>query len=391
MTKGERLAATHQPLSRSLRVYQRIAVGFVGITFLMLLAVVYLSVSRATITVTAHPKIVTATASVDVVADPLDEGQIAGMVRETTLEKSKVFTLPQEGARAVEAKAGGYVTLINNTNAAQPLVATTRLLSKEGTLFRIRDTTSVPAQGQVQVYAQADVVGASGNIGASSFTIPGLAASLQDKIYGVSTDAMTGGVQYIRTLTEQDIADATTTLQADLLASAKTSLSQGLDASLAEQGVYAIEVINKTTDVAVGTETGAFALTLKGDISAVYFDKNMVKAYAETLLRKRLPEGFALHALNTDGTQMTVESIDTQKGTAVVSVYLDGTAIISQDAPTLAKDRFLGRAPNEVYTLLQSSDAIENVSITFTPFWLKRMPTLSDHIDVVIEVPESGT
>lgn len=70
----------HRPLSRSLRVYQRIALGFVGITFLMLLAVVYLSVSRATITVVANPSVVATTASLAVVKSPASEGQIAGSV-----------------------------------------------------------------------------------------------------------------------------------------------------------------------------------------------------------------------------------------------------------------------------------------------------------------------
>lgn len=378
----------HRPLSRSLRVYQRIALGFVGITFLMLLAVVYLSVSRATITVVANPSVVATTASLAVVKSPTSEGQIAGSVGQTTLTNSRIFSLPQEGARAVEAKSSGIITVLNNTGSAQQLIATTRFLSQNGVLFRLDAGVTVPANGQVTARITADQPGASGDIDATTFTIPGLAASLQEKIYGTSTVAMTGGVQYVRTLTDTDIADAKTALLADILSDAKTTLSTGLDASLAAQGTYSVEEDSVTTDVPVGTETGTFSLTITATVTGVYYDSALVASYARSLLQKRVPEGFVLNSVSEQGVQTTVESANYATGEARLSLYLDGTAVISADAPTLSKDRFLGRAPNEVFTLLRSSDAISDVSITFTPFWLQRIPTLKDHIEIIIETPE---
>jgi hypothetical protein len=106
-------------------------------------------------------------------------------------------------------------------------------------------------------------------------------------------------------------------------------------------------------------------------------------------LQKRVPEGFVLNSVSEQGVQTTVESANYATGEAQLSLYLDGTAVISADAPTLSKDRFLGRAPNEVFTLLRSSDAISDVAITFTPFWLQRIPTLKDHIEIIIKTPEA--
>ncbi|MEK9156563.1 MAG: hypothetical protein AAB448_00260 [Patescibacteria group bacterium] len=380
----------HRPLSRSLRVYQRIALGFVGITFLMLLAVVYLSVSRATITVVANPSVVATTASLAVVKSPTGEGQIAGSVGQTTLTNSRIFSLPQEGARAVEAKSSGIITVLNNTGSAQQLVETTRFLSQSGVLFRLDTGVTVPANGQVTARITADQAGASGDIDATTFTIPGLATSLQDKIYGTSTVTMTGGVQYVRTLTDTDVADAKTALLADILSDAKVALSTGLDASLAAQGTYSVEEDSVTTDVPVGTETGTFSLTITATVTGVYYDSALVASYARSLLQKRVPEGFVLNSVSEQGVQTTVESANYATGEAQLSLYLDGTAVISADAPTLSKDRFLGRAPNEVFTLLRSSDAISDVAITFTPFWLQRIPTLKDHIEIIIKTPEAA-
>lgn len=380
----------HRPLSRSLRVYQRIAIGFVGITFLMLLAVVYLSVSRATITVIANPSVVATTASLSVVKSPSAEGQIAGSVGQTTIEQTRVFSLPQDGARAVEGKASGMVTIINNTGSAQPLIATTRFLAVNGVLFRLESGTTVPANGQVTAKIIANQAGTSGDIGPTTFTIPGLAESLQDKIYGTSAEAMTGGVQYVRTLTDTDVADAKTALEADILEAAKATLSAGLNADLAAQGTYDIAENVVTTDVPVGTETGTFSLTINATVTGVYYDSALVASYARSLLQKRVPEGFILNSVNEQGVQITVSSVDYATNEAELSMYLDGTAIISADAPTLAKDRFLGRAPNEVFTLLKSSDAIADVTITFTPFWLQRIPTLKDHIEIIIKTSDSS-
>lgn len=379
----------HRPLSRSLRVYQRIALGFVGITFLMLLAVVYLSVSRATITVVAKPSVVATTASLSVVKSPVSEGQVAGSVGKTTLTKTRVFSLPQDGARAVEAKASGVITVINSTGNAQPLVEKTRFLAANNVLFRLDSGVTVPANGQITAHVSADVAGSSGDIAATTFTIPGLATSLQDKIYATSPDAMTGGVQYVRTLSDADVADAKTALLADILAEAKTTLSSGLDAALAAQGTYSVAEQSVTTDVPVGSETGTFTLTIVADVTGVYYDNALVTSYARSLLQKRVPEGFVLSSVSEQGVQTTVESADYKTGEAQLSIYLDGTAIISADAPTLSKDRFLGRAPNEVFTLLKSSDALSDVAITFTPFWLQRIPTLKDHIEIIIKTPEA--
>jgi hypothetical protein len=354
----------------------------------MLLAVVYLSVSRATIRVVAKPAVVATNASLSVVKEPRAEGEIAGSVGQTTVTKARIFALPQEGARAVEAKASGMITIINNTGSAQPLVATTRFLAENGVLFRLDAGITVPANGQVSARITADQSGSSGDIGPTTFTIPGLAPSLQDKIYGTSADAITGGVQYVRTLTEADVADAKTALLTDILNEAKLTLSAGLDSALAAQGTYDVEETAVTTDVPVGTETGTFSLTISARVTGVYYDSALVSSYARSLLQKRVPEGFILHSVNEQGVQTTVESADYTTGEAELSVYLDGTAVISGDAPTLSKDRFLGRAPNEVFTLLRASDAISDVSITFTPFWLQRIPTLKDHIEINIKVAE---
>lgn len=386
--REERAGAGRKPLSRSLRMYQHIAVAFVVITFLLLLCVLYLSVSRATIRVVADPKVINVQANLDVVAEPADASQVQGTVADTTIDKSRVFTLPAEGATPVEDKASGYVTLINETAKDQPLVASTRLISQEGVLFRIQDYVVVPAQGQVEAFVKADAVGKSGEIGASKFTIPGLNATQQTQITGVSVAPMTGGVQYVRTLTQADIDQAVTELSQDILAEAKQTLSTGVDRAKLDGESYQVDTLNQSTDVAAGAQVGSFTLTLKQKITAVYYPKVDVQNDAERLLAEQVPTGFRVSEVNLPTMRTEVKTVDAANDDATLTVYLDGLSMISEDAQTLDKDRFVGRAPHEVLTLLRASEAIQDASVTFTPFWLKRVPTLQDHIKIIIEEPK---
>lgn len=375
-------------MSRSLKIYQRIAVAFVFATFFLLVAVLYLSISRATISLTPTPKIVNVEAEVRVVANPDEDGELSGVVLDQQFSATKMFTLPSEGATAVEARAGGMVTLINETGNDQPLVATTRLLSEEGVLFRIDTGTTVPARGQIDVIAHADQPGLSGEIGPTQFTIPGLPAALQDEIYAVSVDSMVGGVAYKRSLTEKDVADAVANLSETLLEQAKTSFASQVDVSIFDGQTWFTEVTTQSSDQLVGTETSSFTASVTLKVTGVYYDLDAIKVFAESELNSRVPDGYMLAKTDPDTIQTTVEKVDAASGTSTLSVYYEGIAIISEDSQVLDKQRFVGRSPNEVITLLKASDAVEDASVSFTPFWLQRVPNLADHIKINVELPK---
>ena len=124
------------------------------------------------------------------------------------------------------------------------------------------------------------------------------------------------------------------------------------------------------------------------NVTAVYYDANAVKRYALSQLYARVPDGYAADDVPTDAVQITVKEASVARGTAVLGVYLEGKAMIAESSPVLSKERFAGRAPNEVLTLLRASDAVKDASVSFTPFWLERVPTLKDHITIVIKAGE---
>ncbi len=377
---------SQRPLSRGLRVYQKIAIVFVIISFLLLLGVLYLSISSATIKVTPKPQVVSATVAIDLNSAPSLIGQAGGVVLSQSFTKAKQFSLPAEGGTPVEAKANVKVTLINETGSAQPLVGNTRLLSEEGVLFRLDSAVNIPANGQTDTTAHADLPGAGGDIGPTQFTIPGLPANLQDDIYAVSVEKASGGVSYIHVVTQANLDEAEKELADEILEEAKLVLREKVDAKLTGES-YTVEVVERVSDTPPGTQAGSFNISLTVNVTGVYYDEVSLAAAAKAQLVEQLPTGYDLLEANTKGLQVTVGTVDVAKGTASVSVYLDGTAVISTSSDVLQKDRLIGRSPEEIIALLKASEAIDDVSITFTPFWLKRVPTLKDHIQIIVEEP----
>lgn len=371
-------------MSRSLRIYQRIAILFVVVSFLLLLFVLYLSVSSATIRVTPNPQVVSHEVSMEIVPDARTNGQVSGYVRQQIVEVSDVFELPQEGAVATEAKAGGFVTIINETGSQQALVATTRLLSQEGVLFRIDEAVNVPAGGEVTTLAHADEAGLAGEIGPSSFTIPGLAASLQDVIYAVSTDAMTGGVQYVQTLGESHVQDAYAQLEARARDEAVLALADGIDTDVFDGLSVDLEILSQSVDTDIGTETGSFSATMSVKVTGLFYDEETVLQYASALLQNQVGEDYELADVNDDYV-IEVRSVDAEAEQASLRVYIDGISVISTASDILDPERLLGRTPQEVETILETSELIDKISIRFTPFWLQRIPTLEDHIKIIVD------
>lgn len=118
------------------------------------------------------------------------EGELPGRILETTFD---VQVTPKISGTVVDRPATGKVTLTNETDITQTFVATTRLLSADGVLFRLKDATTVPTKGQTEAEVYADVAGVEGEIAPTKFTIPGLSADLQTVIYAESTEKMSGG------------------------------------------------------------------------------------------------------------------------------------------------------------------------------------------------------
>ncbi|MEK7084544.1 MAG: hypothetical protein AAB932_04885, partial [Patescibacteria group bacterium] len=118
------------------RLYKIIALSFLLLTLILLGVIVFMSSKRATITITSKGEPVEMNQTVTVGKQTNDE-TILGIVTSTVVSGRESYR--PEGDKEVFSRAEGVVTLVNETAFDQPLVATTRLLTPEGILFRLKD------------------------------------------------------------------------------------------------------------------------------------------------------------------------------------------------------------------------------------------------------------
>ena len=318
-------------------VYKRIAVTFVVLAVLSLAAVAYVSFVRLDIAVVPTQQPVEAAASFKAFDRPADyqlpAGSTLGMVRTMEVETSQ--SVPVTGAKVTGAEVSGTVTIINNYNKAQPLVATTRLLTPNSQILRLKDSVTVPAGGQVQVAVYAADIDPSFALADARLTIPGLWAGLQDKIYAeVKRGDVTYKEQKSGIVSQADIDEAARLAKLALIDKAKADIDSAYSAytqKLYQLNDASIVVAPKTK---VGDESGEATVSVSAAIVVVAFNEASVKDITNTALVAGTPA----HATVADASApaYSILSADTNDNVAEVKAVSSGVA-----APICAKSAAL--------------------------------------------------
>ena len=385
----------------SLKLYRRIAIIFTSVTFALLLLVLYFSFTRATIVIHPVEQMVESEFITDVLPAPDQEYDLPGIVVSSVFEQAKEQVVDGTDVRTEPAKAGGLVTIINTHSSDQPLVETTRLLTPDNILFRIDETVLVPAGGTVEVMAYADEAGLAGEIGPSSFTIPGLSQSLQEKIYAESSEAFTGGEATIKTITQDDLDAAGAALEDEIMNAAMETLRLEAGDTYSGEAFFA-QVLERKSDTEIGEEAESVTISLTIDIVGVFFQEEGLLDLAERKLYEELPAGMELiendemaFDLEMNEDEMCIDwnlgqicyqildyNVDAQMANMQISAM--GSAALSPTNILLDKQAFLGASPSSVEERLNAEEVIEKAEVNVTPFWLNRLPSLQDHIRINI-------
>lgn len=346
------------------RYFSPILVGFVGMVGLLVLAVLYVAFSKTTIAI----RLKTVPASIPFQYSAADLG-----VEPVAMEINDSYTFTDyEASASTDAIARGTVTLSNDYSVDQPLVRTTRLLSKSGVLFHTDDTVTVPAGGTVDVAVYADQPGNSGNISADTFEIVALSTSLKEKIYATSTDPMTGGVIKKVELTDEIIAQAKASAQVAAEQTAQQALLATLDQSssfVADNWV--VTITNQMVNGSAGDEVEAVTVQSIGVATYLPVTSTLIRAALVEAEEPIANDATITYTLETDGSEVIVSG--TTAG-ADLEPNLDFV-----DAAVLT-----GKTEQQVQDYLADFEQIESVTVQFVPFWSDRTPQLPQQINLVL-------
>jgi len=367
----------------AVRLYRRIAFTFIILTVALLGLVAYLSFVKAEIKIYTDGIAVDTNFNIDVVEENPGPNQAEGKFDERTYEKTKEFSPSGEGVTEL-AKAGGEVVIFNKHSSDQPLVATTRLLAADGKLFRIDSTVNVPAGGEVKVMAHADEEGPEYEIGPTKFTIPGLWAGLQEKIYAESKEPMTGGTITKSVVSEADLERSENDLTAEIFNAAKEEMSSANVDPRFSEGVFTYEITEKVSDTKPGDETDKFNVKIIMKVTGVFYNPVQMEKIMIAKIEEDVGPGYVIGEIDKENSSLEIESIDQEAGIANLAVHAVANALIKDSSDALKKDRLTGLKVKEAEIYLMGLPEVNGVEIKTHPFWVTRLPKLEDHIEYII-------
>lgn len=367
------------------KIYKHIAYSFVALTILIVFAALWFSSVRATVWLTVSREPTPIQTDVEISRNP-GQGGLSGRVVQGVFETVQEFDVTEGEGRAVEGTTTGQVRIYNDFSREQPLVATTRLLASDGRLYHTREGVVVPAGGSVDVEAYADEDGRQYDFTKSiDFTIPGLSESMQRFVYAESITPFTGGSTVVRLLTKEDMDKAAELLRESILEEAKAKLRSEVNDARFTESAYIAELVDKNTSVSLGEEADSFLMSMKLNVTGVFYSKMDMEALVRKGVQENVPEGREIVSPEPSRLTFEVDSVDTAGERARIIVNAEVLTRITSAEGVISKEAILGLPIDQAEHTLEKVQGVDEAEVIVRPSWVRRLPTLKDHISVKVK------
>lgn len=370
--------------SPKLNIYRKMAFSFITLTAVLLGVIFYFSFVKVTIKIT--PKAEGAVGNLiidifDINKNPsLNKGAISGAIDK--IEVSETQNYQATGQEAVGEEVSGKVTIINSYNKNQPLVATTRLLSSDNKLFRLKNTVNVPAGGSVEAEVYADKASSGMAIGPSKFTIPGLWAGLQDKIYAESKEQMSYQSTAKKHILQSDIDSAIKDIREKLIVKAENSVNEKYGSY--KKKIYRLDEnsIVMKIDGKADEEKDEFSVEISGAVEAAAFNTEQIIEMSREKLSLSLPQTKELKEFNQDSLEYNFSSFNFDQGSASVNISFSGEVGFKEGGSFIEKEKILGLTSEQLDDYLKNLPEVLNYEVKFSPSFIKKVPNSADRVEI---------
>ncbi len=374
---------------KSLGLYRRLAIRFILLTVILIIVVAYFSVSKLTITITPRGEVINDSLLLKVYKEePSSETnlidireRVSGIVEEIETEVEKNYQTT--GEEFVGEEVQGKVIIINDYSRNQPLVATTRLLTPDNKLYRIKEAVNVPAGGEVEVEIYADKPGADMAIGLTTFTIPGLWLGLQDKIYAKNNDDFVFKQRIKKYVRASDINRANQDID-DLIL--EESQKEKLPSNNGSDWLYeVVGSIESEIEAEVGEEKEQFVAKAKGNVAAVSFSKEEAVNLARAKLTLLVPDDKELIEFDSQNITYSLDSYDAQRGIATIKASFQGVIALRTNTDVIDRRKLVSLNKSQLESYLDNFPEIKEYEFKFSPSFIKKAPRLPERIKIEVK------
>ncbi|MCK5320726.1 hypothetical protein KAJ61_05060 [Candidatus Parcubacteria bacterium] len=373
--------------SRSINIYRRIAYFFIFLVIILIGFIAYFSLIKVNIALVPNQERISNNIIFDIHDKETEKSEIGsaitGIVKDIVIEVEKEFE--SGGTEVIGKEVVGDVIIYNNYAKNQPLVANTRLITQDGKLFRIKNTINVPAGGSIQVEVYADAPSAEMAVESAKFTIPGLWAGLQDKIYAETKTSLDYKQKVKKYITQNDIDDKARELKQLLIAQAKKEINEKYKEY--SQIIYKINENSVESEIngEVGDEVDTFNYDMSAEVVVVAFDESKTAALAKQKFLSALSENKDLISFDEKNIVYSLNNFDTEAGTANINASFEGKVGLKKDCDVVEVEKILGLNNEQLEVYLKNLDEIAGYEIKYTPSFIKKVPKLIDRVNIEIK------
>lgn len=327
-----------------------------------------------------------------------DNKVFPGTLIDLTKEKEQKFTAT--GKKNLGGKATGTLTLYNYWDSStQGLEKGTKFSSSSKTFVgknsitipgtSIRGGNIVPGTASVEI--EAENPGEDYNVKAGRFTIVGLTALQQEKIYGQSSKDLTGGFsKEVTVVSQSDYDKAKEQLIKDVSAELNDELkakSEGME--ILEKAINNENVETKSS-ANVDAEANDFTLIIKQRMRVIVFPRESFNLFVLGILEKQIPYDKMI-SLGPDGNINAI-TIEPKYDQNQINLQVQVNAKISSrvNLDKVKKD-ILGKSRRAAEEYINNLSGVSGFDIQYSPsFWFKRIPNYSRSLIVKLEYTDQS-
>ncbi len=369
--------------------YKKIVYIFILAAILLVGLILYFSLARAKIYVDVKSQSANIDFSVQVKENVEDNNYLEtkilqGRILELTMEKTQSFEVIGQEEQA--EKYAGMMTIYNNKSEEQVLIPTTRFESADGSIFRMYESLIIPAKSSAEVEVIAEEAGEEYRELPGRFNLPGFKHEYQrQNVYGETKATMMKKKIISYDLSQVDLEKA----QAEIISSLKLDALNKFNELLVEneeidEFSITTELMSAEANEKLGAEVESFEYTVKLKLIGVVFDHNELLNLAQTFLSNQLNNSQDLINYDNDSLNYIVSNYINAEKSASLDVSFSAQVIQGAEAEVFNKERFKGLTQQEIIDYFNQIPAINSVGVSFSPFWVKKAPKLSDHIEIII-------
>lgn len=369
--------------------YKKIVTIFIFATIILVGIILYFSLAKAKIYLKVKNQSAKINFTTQVKEDVEDNNYLEtnileGRILELVMEKTREFEVA--GQESPADKYGGLMTIYNEKSEDQVLVAKTRFESIGGNIFRIQEAITIPANGSIEAYVIAEEIGEEYKELPGKFILPGFKNEYsRSKVYGELKNSMEkrSVTSYVisQEILNQASNEIISELQKEALHKFKELLASGEEL---DSDSIVMDIISYDSTHSIGDESKSFEYTMKIKIAGVIFNRDELLNLAKSFINDQLTKNQELIDYDDNSLSYSISNYVAEEKNATLEVELSANVTQSANSEIFAKDRLKNLTQEEIIDYFSEQPAIESIEVIFSPFWVKKAPQMSNHIEIIV-------